>query len=104
MTDRYGEDDIYAFCFEAPKGGVYSELKDGLTYANIHCILNPTDIVPFVGTTEMGFIRYGMDHIVPGHEVGTDGYNVQKALMMAQLAAINKNIAVNDTFKEATME
>ena len=104
LTDDYGEDKVYAYCFEAPKGGVVAEMKDGLTYANIHNVINGVDIVPTVGPEQMGFVRYGMDHIVPGHEVGTDGYDVQKALMMAQLAAINKNIAVNDTFKEATME
>lgn len=104
LTDDYGEDKVYAYCFEAPKGGVVAEMKDGLTYANIHNVINGVDIVTTVGPEQMGFIRYGIDHIVPGHEVGTDGYDVQKALMMAQLAAINKNIAVNDTFKEATME
>ena len=104
LTDDYGEDKVYAYCFEAPKGGVVSEMKDGLTYANIHNVINGVDIVTTVGPEQMGFIRYGMDHIVPGHEVGTKGYDAQKALMMAQLAAINKNITVDDTFKEATME
>ena len=104
LTDDYGEDKVYAYCFEAPKGGVVAEMKDGLTYANIHNVINGVDIVPTVGPEQMGFIRYGMDHIVPGHEVGTDGYNAQKALMKAQLAAINKNIKHEDKFAEATIE
>ena len=104
LTDDYGEDKVYAYCFEAPKGGVVSEMKDDLTYANIHNVINGVDIVTTVGPEQMGFIRYGMDHIVPGHEVGTNGYDAQKALMMAQLAAINKNIAHKDKFAEATLE
>ena len=104
LTDRYGEDDVYAFCFEAPKGGVYSELKDGLTYANIHCILNPTDIVPFVGTTEMGFIRYGVDHYLPSYQVGTSEYEEQRAKMLAQLVAVDPKSEFTDEFHEATIE
>ena len=104
LTDDYGEDKVYAYCFEAPKGGVIAEMKDGLTYANIHNVIHGGDIVAAVGPEQMGFIRYGMDHIVPGHEVGTNGYNVQKVLMLAQLAATNKNIKHEDKFAEATME
>ena len=103
LTDVYGEDDVYAFCFEAPKGGVYSELKDGLTYCNIHAIINATDIVPYVGPAEMGFIRYGVDHMLPSYQVGTSEYEQQKKLMLDQLAAINPNIAFNDKFSEATI-
>ena len=103
LTDKYGEDDVYAFCFEAPKGGVYSELKDGLTYANIHCLINATDIVPFVATTEMGFIRYGVDHMLPSYKVGTSEYEKQKEKMLSQLATINPNIMFNDKFSEASI-
>ena len=104
LTDEYGENKVYAYCFEAPKGGVASEMKPGHTYANIHNVINAVDIVPTVGPAQMGFIRYGVDHIVPGYEVGTDGYSEQKMLMLAQLATVNKNIVVDDTFREATME
>lgn len=103
LTDRYGEDDVYAYCFETPKGGIHSLLEDGKTYANIHNVVNPTDIVPFVGTSEMGFIRYGVDHMLPGYKVGTDEYSAQKAKMLAQLAAIAPNAAFNDYFHEATV-
>ena len=104
LTDRYGEDDIYAFCFEAPKGGVYSELQDGYTYANIHCILNPTDIVPQVGTTEMGFMRYGVDHYMPKYQVGTSEYEKQKAEMLEQFTAVDPEAVFKDDFHEATIE
>ena len=103
LTDSYGEDDVYAYCFETPKGGVYSLLKDGFDYANIHNILNSTDIVPFVATTEMGFIRYGVDHLLPLYQVGTTEYNKQKEKMLAQLAAVAPDIVFNDRFHEATI-
>ena len=103
LTDAYGENDVYAFCFEAPKGGVFSELKDGLTYANIHCIINASDIVPCVGTTEMGFIRYGVDHMLPSYQVGASEYYDQKDKMLAQLAALNPTIKFNDKFSEASV-
>ena len=104
LTDEYGEKKVYAYCFEAPKGGVASEIKEGHTYANIHNVINAVDIVPTVGPAQMGFIRYGVDHIVPGNKVGTDEYNEQKGFMLAQLATFNKDIQVDDTFQEATME
>ena len=103
LTDLYGEDDIYAYCFETPKGGVYNLLKEGMTYSNIHNVVNATDIVPFVGTTEMGFIRYGVDHMLPSYKVGTDEYKAQKDKMLPQLAAIAPDAAFNDYFHEATV-
>ena len=104
LTDRYGEDDVYTYCFEAPKGGVYSELQDGLTYANIHCVINATDIVPFVGTTEMGFMRYGVDHYMPKYQVGTSDYEAQRAKMLEHLAAVDPVSQFKDEFHEATIE
>ena len=103
LTDSYGEDDVYAFCFEAPKGGVISELKEGLHYSNIHNVINSSDIVPHVGTTEMGFIRYGVDHKLPKHEVDSSEYNEQKEKMLAQLAAVNPEALFNDYFHEASI-
>ena len=103
LTDQYGESDVYAYCFEAPKGGVYSLLKSGMTYSNIHNVINATDIVPFVGTTEMGFIRYGVDHILPGYAVGTEEYEQQKNIMRPHFSAIAPDAAFNDYFHEATV-
>ena len=104
LTDTYGEDQVYAYCFEAPKGGVASEMKDGFTYTNIHNIINGVDIVATVGTAQMGFIRYGVDHMIPEGKVGSTLYNEQKTLMLAQLAAINEQVQHNDYFHEATIE
>lgn len=104
LTDIYGENQVYAYCFEAPQGGVYTELKDGLTYTNIHNIINGVDIVATVGPKQMGFMRYGVDHIIPSGKVGSAAYNRQKELMLAQLAAVNGNIQHNDYFHEASLE
>ena len=62
---------VYAYCFEAPKGGMNSEMK--LTSEKYYCIhncINKVDLVPLVAPEEMGFIRYGVDHYVPGGKVG----------------------------------
>ena len=104
LTDTYGEERVYAYCIEAPKGGVFSELKEGFTYTNIHNIISGVDIVTTVGPAQMGFIRYGVDHMVPEVRVGSQAYNEQKRLMLAQLAAINENIQYDDYFHEATLE
>ena len=104
LTDTYGEDQVYAYCIEAPKGGVFSELKEGFTYTNIHNIINGVDIITYVGTKQMGFIRYGVDHMMPDGKVGSELYNEQKKLMMAQLAIVNRYIEQNDKFAEATLE
>ena len=104
LTDSYGENSVYAYCFAAPKGGVSSELKDGFLYTNIHNVINSVDIITTLGTKQMGFIRYGVDHNVPSHKVGTDAYDAQRMLMRAQLLAINKHIEFDDEFSEATVE
>lgn len=58
---------VYAYCFEAPKGGMNSELElSEEKYFSIHNCINKVDIVPLVAPEEMGFIRYGVDHYVPG--------------------------------------
>ena len=67
----FNKDDIYAYCFEAPAGVVYSLNDDGSIYekgenfSNIHCIVNINDPVPYVGPMEYGFVRFGVDHYLP---------------------------------------
>ena len=58
---------VYAYCMEAPKGGLNSamDLKPDAYYC-IHNCVNKADPVPLVAPEEMGFIRYGVDHYVPG--------------------------------------
>lgn len=62
---------VYAYCFEAPKGGVNSAMKlDAEKYYGIHNCINKADVVPLVAPEEMGFIRYGVDHYIPGGTAG----------------------------------
>ena len=77
LTDVYGKsgNSIYAYCFEAPAGGVdATETNEAWTYngiyANIHNIINPIDLVPKIPPKQMGFKRYGIDHYIPGTDAG----------------------------------
>lgn len=79
LTDEYcaNGNEVFAYCYEAPKGGVQSAITVKADYNyngqyhNIHNIINKSDIVPYVGPAEMGFFRYGVDHFVPGTDAGT---------------------------------
>lgn len=64
IVDAYQEqgNKVYAYCIEAPQGGVESAEKAGADYRGIHNIVNTSDIVPYVAPTLMGFKRYGVDH------------------------------------------
>ena len=72
--------------------------------------------MPWVAPSEMGFIRYGVDHYVPGSDtsdaantawnVSTDSdsdYVKQRDKMLTQLAAINNDIIFDDYFHTATI-
>ncbi len=104
LTDLYGAEDVFAYCFAVPKAGVQSQTTAGNTYTNIHNIINRSDLVPLVGTDEMGFIRYGIDVYMPSHSVGTDAYEEQKAKMLPQLAKLNPEAVFDDYFHEASVE
>ena len=55
-------DEIYAYCLEAPQGGVASAERADRNYRCIHNVINEDDLVPYVAPTAMGFKRYGIDH------------------------------------------
>ncbi|MCR5653220.1 MAG: leucine-rich repeat protein, partial [Ruminococcus sp.] len=110
----------FAYPIEAPKGGVASEKKKGCNYNCIHNVVNYRDIVPWVAMGNMGFIRYGMDHFLPGTDVaneytegvphdnyteilGTDSYKAQRAKMLVQLERLNPDTVYNDSFSTATI-
>ena len=115
IVDAYdnGGERTFAYPVEAPKGGLESLKKSGCNYGCIHNIINQNDIVPWVGTTEMGFIRYGVDHYVPGSvtanasntawNVGSGSYNSRKTKMLSQLAALNSEVPFDDYFHSATI-
>lgn len=73
IIDAYQEkgNDIFGYTFATPRGAIQSEIKSGMDYTSIHNTVNPSDLVPYVGPTEMGFTRYGVDHYVPGTPAGT---------------------------------
>ncbi len=136
LIDAYNSDGsrVYAYCNAPANGGTESELVEGNDYSGIHNIINATDIVPWVATYEMGFIRYGTDHNVPGnpeagesipesHEstdlsaanprsaydntrylVGSDEYDHQQELMEKQLTQIESDLKFKDTFEWATFD
>ncbi len=71
-NDLAKSNQVYAYCFEAPKGGLNSEMQcEESAYYSIHNCINKVDIVPLVAPKEMGFIRYGVDHYVPGSAAET---------------------------------
>ncbi|MDO4488563.1 MAG: hypothetical protein Q4B67_05705, partial [Eubacteriales bacterium] len=68
LIDQYQSDGnaVYGYTFEAPQGGSPSELRSDVSYDSIHNIQNYSDIVTYVAPIDMGFMRYGVDHYVPG--------------------------------------
>ena len=71
-----GSNQVYAYCFEAPQGGVNSAMQlDASKYYCIHNCINKTDLVPLVGPKDMGFMRYGVDHYIPGSTSGSVSEN-----------------------------
>ena len=74
---------VYAYCIEAPQGGVASLENPKVDYGCIHNVVNPNDLVCYVGPTKMGFKRYGVDHFVCG--TPTDSKNLQKGTIFEAL-------------------
>ena len=122
LVDEYVSkgNQVFAYCNEAPMGGVETAKISGSNYNCIHNVYNPNDPVPRVAPRKMGFIRYGVDHYIPGTEAGTidkwnDGrqsdnapyntysnptvYAALKTDMLKHLAAINSYIKFSDVFK-----
>ena len=52
-------------------GGLETAKISGSNYNCIHNIINRNDIVPRVAPQKMNFIRYGIDHYIPGTDAGT---------------------------------
>ena len=121
VVDTYDHSGTHTFAYplEAPKGGKSSEKVAGNNYNCIHNVINQNDVVTWVGTTEMGFIRYGTDHYVPGSATAsasnsawavtkpsdkTAGYGAQRLLMRKQLEAVNADIIFDDYFHRASID
>lgn len=72
--------DIYIYTFEAPMGADITRVN-GRIYENIHNVVNYNDLVVKVPPENMGFARYGVDHVMPSNKL--DGnYNDLKAEML----------------------
>ena len=96
-----------------PKGGVESEKLPGSNYGCIHNTLNQNDLITYVGPGEMGFIRYGIDHFIPGEptdEASNRPYDVNRweycayaYKMRVHAAAIAPELVFDDYFHPATI-
>lgn len=84
-------DNIYAYCFEAPRGALASDNVTDPKYNNIFSIINPGDIVTKVAPLEpaaFGFARYGISKFLPS--ALTDGqYNDKKCNMLKKYEALD---------------
>ena len=127
VVDIYDNDGtrIYSYPNAVPKGGRASEIVEGNNYNCIHNTINQNDIITYLGTTEMGFIRYGVDHFVPGNptnnssqadtnkdgipeensawNVGDSDYKTYRDKMIVHAAAIAPELVFDDYFSEATI-
>lgn len=122
LVDEYVSkgNQVFAYCIEAPMGGVEIAKTSGSNYNCIHNVINHNDLVPRVAPRKMGFFRYGVDHYIPGSKAGTidkwndgrqsdnasyntysnpTGYAALKTDMLKHLAAINSHIKFSDVFK-----
>ena len=74
LVDNYQQkgNKVYAYCLEAPQGGVKSEELAKSDYRCIHNVINPNDLVPFVAPTKYGFKRYGVDHYLSNEHFNSD--------------------------------
>lgn len=134
LTDLYDSSGkrIYAYPIEAPQGAWHDGITGGsgdfkpaksnpADYRNIHNIINPSDLVPRVAPSIMGFSRFGTDHLIPGNTYLSDNsatalsyksydknknntfYAGVREKMITQLAALDPRIGFSDQFRYGTM-
>lgn len=117
LVDSYGKagNQVFGYTFEAPMGGVdsakdkLSEHTDYGAYKTIHNTVNENDFVTLVAPSEMGFLRYGVDHLIGADYRAGDGvsknsgskYNAQRMKMVAQLKAITPYYNFRDDWEVA---
>ena len=94
IIDQYANDKVYAYCLEAPQGGVAAAELSGRDYSSIHNVINVDDLVPRVAPTGMGFKRYGVDHYLS--VAAADSDNPQQSL------TFKNNLSDNLGYAEAT--
>lgn len=113
LVDEYSSNGnkIFAYCFEAPHGGLLSSTNS--KYTCIHSVINKNDIITYVAPTAMKFQRYGIDHYVPGsdadyksgnsdntfyQDLSSQEYINMKNKMLTQLNAVNPAMKFSDDF------
>ena len=116
LVDNYAElgNQVYGYTFEAPKGGVQSAITPTAyngngTYPTIHNTVNELDFVTLVAPGEMGFIRYGVEHLIGSDAENKNGvsnktsskYYDQRMKMIAQLNAIDPYYKFDDSWEVA---
>ena len=64
LVDLYqpAGNDVYAYCIDAQMGGVREAERPDRDYTVIHNVVNPSDLIPYLAPSVMGFMRYGLDH------------------------------------------
>lgn len=84
LIDKYQDkgNEVYAYCLEAPQGGIAEMERSDRDYSSIHNIIDPNDLVTYVAPSAMGFKRYGVDHYVD---------SIPKDKVMEQLTQIVGN-------------
>lgn len=82
-------DNIYAYTFEAPQGHFGEER----TYANIHNIIDPMDIVPLVAPEAMGFHRFQRTSTLIVPLLGTKDYELRRDTISRQYAQVLTSVA-----------
>ena len=98
LIDTYvnlSKNQVYSYTFEAPMGGL--KKFESRSYKAIHNTINENDFVTLLAFSEMGFMRYGEDHLIGSdHNNGIDvsydpnsEYYKQRTKMVKQLNAIN---------------
>lgn len=113
------ENKFFAYCIEAPQGGTAAGKGTSRQYGYIHNVIDKGDVVPLAAPSGMGFIRYGIDHYIPGssasatpsgpvdkneydnhaYEVGTPEYNTKHGHMIGQLKAVEPRRVFSDFFE-----
>lgn len=78
----FGNEDIYAYCFETPQGTTTDYQPNSAKYKNIWNVINKSDPVPKVAMSDLGFRRYGQDHILPDRLITGSSYADKKAKML----------------------
>lgn len=117
LVDAYVEsgNQVFGYTFESPQGGLpltdeeKNDANDNGAYLTIHNILNENDFVTLVAPSEMGFIRYGVEHKIGADFENGDGisyeadskYYQQRMKMVKQLYAINPYYNFDDGWEIA---